>query len=919
MLKNTASQTICFQGISATDGDAVTTGTPTVYVLGDGGTMSTGGGTKTHEGQGVYSYVPTQAETNYDHVSYTMVLSGAINHTINVYPSTFDYTSTTQTTITESVWTADLTQDDWDTAGMAADQLYAALNTVDTNVDAILVDTGTTLPGQINVVDANVDAILVDTGTTIPATLTTIDNEIATIDVNVDAILEDTGTTLPATLTTIDNEIATIDANVDSILEDTGTTLPATLATIDGNVDDILEDTGTTLPASLTTIDNEIEAVDTVVDAIKVVTDQMAFTTSNQLDVQVISMATDSITASAAAADFIGAAEIADSAATEIADKIAADWVAGDASPLAIVAALKADSEWSNLATIDANIDLILEDTGTTLPATLATIDANVDDILEDTGTTLPATLATIDGNVDSILVDTGTTLPASLTTIDNEIATIDANVDLVLADTNELQTDWVNGGRLDLLLDTAAGAGGTVDANITSILGTALTEATGGRIAGNFDTFFENSNSATTKVVDDIGSATVSGSIDANVTQIKGSDVTETTAGRLAANFSTLFDNGDAASTKVQNDIGTATFGSTVDANVVQYLGTAITETTSGRAAQNWSTLYDNNDQASAKLLSDIGTAVVTGQLNANLTEVLGSPLTETTASNLADNISQFYDLDTTTTKTVNDVDQATVTATVDANITQILGTAIAESTSGRIAANWDEFYDNDDAASAVTLQTLQDVDDSITNIAGSGARTITVNVKDTASTPANLENAKVRLTEGINTFTATTDATGNAVFGLDDATYSYAITKNGYVSETGTIVVTADATVNKDIEQSTITGSSGSDTSTGVLTCYDENYAAETGVTFSVQMTVGPGVAGDALDTKVRTADSDGAGLVQFTNLIRGATYQIWRSTFTSSSVFGSVATANAKVTFVVPDSASFDLPEVLGVDDE
>ena len=74
----------------------------------------------------------------------------------------------------------------------------------------------------------------------------------------------------------------------------------------------------------------------------------------------------------------------------------------------------------------------------------------------------------------------------------------------------------------------------------------------------------------------------------------------------------------------------------------------------------------------------------------------------------------------------------------------------------------------------------------------------------------------------------------------------------------------------------------------------------------------------AGDGLDTKVRTADSDSAGLVQFTNLIRGASYQIWRSTFTSSSVFGSVATANAKVTFTVPDAASFDLPEVLGVDE-
>lgn len=48
----------------------------------------------------------------------------------------------------------------------------------------------------------------------------------------------------------------------------------------------------------------------------------------------------------------------------------------------------------------------------------------------------------TIDANVDAILVDTGTTLPASL-------ATIDGNVDAVLVDTNELQTDWANGAGL--------------------------------------------------------------------------------------------------------------------------------------------------------------------------------------------------------------------------------------------------------------------------------------------------------------------------------------------------------------------------------------------------------------------------------------------------------------------------------------
>lgn len=47
--------------------------------------------------------------------------------------------------------------------------------------------------------------------------------------------------------------------------------------------------------------------------------------------------------------------------------------------------------------------------------------------ILEDTGTTIPATISTIDGIVDSILEDTGTTLPATLTAINNAITTLQA------------------------------------------------------------------------------------------------------------------------------------------------------------------------------------------------------------------------------------------------------------------------------------------------------------------------------------------------------------------------------------------------------------------------------------------------------------------------------------------------------------
>ena len=79
-------------------------------------------------------------------------------------------------------------------AGLTALATAAALATVDGNVDAILVDTGTTLDAALAVVDANVDAILVDTGTTLPASLAAHDAKLDTVDGIVDTILVDTGT-----------------------------------------------------------------------------------------------------------------------------------------------------------------------------------------------------------------------------------------------------------------------------------------------------------------------------------------------------------------------------------------------------------------------------------------------------------------------------------------------------------------------------------------------------------------------------------------------------------------------------------------------------------------------------------------------------------------------------------------------------
>lgn len=94
MRKNVASQVIGAEMITAADGTAFT-GSVTVYVTGDGGTQALGGtgsGICTHEGNGFHSYVPTQAETNYNHVGFTFVGTGAIPATLQVYPVSYDPT-----------------------------------------------------------------------------------------------------------------------------------------------------------------------------------------------------------------------------------------------------------------------------------------------------------------------------------------------------------------------------------------------------------------------------------------------------------------------------------------------------------------------------------------------------------------------------------------------------------------------------------------------------------------------------------------------------------------------------------------------------------------------------------------------------------------------------------------------------------
>lgn len=91
------------------------------------------------------------------------------------------------------------------------------------------------------------------------------------------------------------------------------------------------------------------------------------------------------------------------------------------------------------------------------------------------------ASVDTVDGIVDSILVDTaeigaagaGLTALATAANLATVAGYLDTEIAAILADTNELQTDWTNGGRLDLILDARASQASvdTIDGIVDSIL----------------------------------------------------------------------------------------------------------------------------------------------------------------------------------------------------------------------------------------------------------------------------------------------------------------------------------------------------------------------------------------------------------------------------------------------------------------
>lgn len=160
----------------------------------------------------------------------------------------------------------------------------------------------------------------------------------------------------------------------------------------------------------------------------------------------------------------------------------------------------------------------------------------------------------------------------------------------------------------------------------------------------------------------------------------------------------------------------------------------------------------------------------------------------------------------------------------------------------------------------------------------AGTGARTVTITVNDGTTV---LQNAIVRFSEGSNTFRAVTNASGVAVFNLDDASYTVAVTKSGYTYAGTTMVVNGTETATYSMTATSVTSPTNPDLSAIEVLCLDEDFEAVAGVEVDFRMAAIPtGDQNRAYPGAKKTVTSNGSGIARFEGP-EGATVEWKRGT--------------------------------------
>ena len=174
-----------------------------------------------------------------------------------------------------------------------------------------------------------------------------------------------------------------------------------------------------------------------------------------------------------------------------------------------------------------------------------------------------------------------------------------------------------------------------------------------------------------------------------------------------------------------------------------------------------------------------------------------------------------------------------------------------------------------------------------------GSGARIVTITVRDPSASP--VEAATVRVYRAGETYAGVTNASGVASFSLDDATFTVAITAAGFSFTPVSLVVSGNVSQTYTLTSTGGVTPSVAPRTTGFWTCLSALGVAEPGAQVTIQASSPPsGSTGLVMEDAPRTATADNQGVVQFSNLTKGATYIVYRTG--SSRKYNVVVPANA-----------------------
>jgi hypothetical protein len=389
--KNVASQVITFNGVNATSGAALTGATVTTKVALDG-TQSASAGTLTELGTGQYKYVPTQAETNGGSVGFSFTATNMVPVNIHCFTIGQDPAAAQlAANVTQLLGTA------WLTPGTAGTpdvnvKLWNGLATV--ALPLVPTTAGRTLDvsatGEAGVDWANVGSptTAVDlSGTTIKTTQKVDVDTIKTNPVvNAGTITFPTTATLAST-TNITAGTITTATNVTTV-----NGLAAAVITAASIAADAITDAKVAADVTIASVTGAVGsvtgAVGSVTGAVGSVTGAVGSVTGNvggnvtgsigsvaAGGIATTSFAAGAIDAAAIAADAIGSSELAATAATEIANAVAA---LACTEPTAVVAAsptLIAALSWlltlsRNKVTQTSTTQIVKADDGSTTVAT---------------------------------------------------------------------------------------------------------------------------------------------------------------------------------------------------------------------------------------------------------------------------------------------------------------------------------------------------------------------------------------------------------------------------------------------------------------------------------------------------------------------------------------------------------------------